>query len=45
VATVGSGVTVFRPGDEVYGDNLRLMGGFAEYVVAPESVLAYKPEG
>ena len=33
----------FRVGDEVYGDNLGLMGGFAEYAVAPESVLAHKP--
>jgi NADPH:quinone reductase-like Zn-dependent oxidoreductase len=40
---VGEGVTRFRPGDEVYGDNLALMGGFAEYVVARESALAHKP--
>jgi NADPH:quinone reductase-like Zn-dependent oxidoreductase len=40
---VGEGVTGFRPGDEVYGDNLALMGGFAEYVVAPESALAHRP--
>jgi NADPH:quinone reductase-like Zn-dependent oxidoreductase len=40
---VGEGVTRFRPRDEVYGDNLALMGGFAEYVVAPESALAHKP--
>ena len=32
----------FRAGDEVYGDNLQLKGGFAEYAVAPESVLAPK---
>ena len=44
VAAVGSAVTRFRPGEEVYGDNLALMGGFAEYAVAPESVLARKPE-
>ena len=44
VVAVGSGVTRFRSGDEVYGDNLGLMGGFAEYAVAPESVLARKPE-
>jgi NADPH:quinone reductase-like Zn-dependent oxidoreductase len=43
VDTVGSGVTRFHPGDEVYGDNLRLMGGFAEYTIAPESALAHKP--
>ena len=43
VTAVGSGVTAFEPGDEVYGDNLGLKGGFAEYAVAPESVLAPKP--
>ncbi len=43
VDAVGEGVTRFRPGDEVYGDNLALMGGFAEYALAPESVLALKP--
>src|SRR5918992_1811249 len=45
VDAVGSGVTRFRPGDEVYGDNLRLMGGFAEYTIAPGSALAHKPPG
>ena len=44
VAAVGSGVTRFRVGDEVYGDNLGLMGGFAEYAIAPEAVLAPKPK-
>ncbi|MEV4276910.1 NAD(P)-dependent alcohol dehydrogenase [Actinoplanes xinjiangensis] len=43
VETVGPGVTRFRPGDEVYGDNLALKGGFAEYAVAPERVLARRP--
>ena len=43
VEAVGSGVTRFGPGDEVYGDNLQLMGGFAEYAVAPEHALALKP--
>lgn len=43
VERVGAGVTRFRPGDEVYGDNLALKGGFAEFAVAPESVLAPKP--
>ena len=43
VAAVGPGVTRFRLGDEVYGDNLALKGGFAEYAVAPESMLAHKP--
>jgi NADPH:quinone reductase-like Zn-dependent oxidoreductase len=45
VEAVGSQVTGFRPGDEVYGDNLVLKGGFAEYAVAPESALSHKPEG
>ena len=36
-------MTAFRPGDEVFGDNLALKGGFAEYVLAPESALAHKP--
>jgi NADPH:quinone reductase-like Zn-dependent oxidoreductase len=44
VEAVGSGVTRFRVGDEVYGDNLQLKGGFAEYAVAPEEALASKPE-
>lgn len=43
VEAIGDGVTRFRAGDEVYGDNLALKGGFAEYAVAPESVLAPKP--
>ncbi len=43
VDEVGGGVTRFRPGDEVYGDNLALMGGFAEYALAPESALVLKP--
>ncbi len=45
VDAVGPGVTRFHPGDEVYGDNLALMGGFAEYAVAAESSLAPKPTG
>jgi NADPH:quinone reductase-like Zn-dependent oxidoreductase len=43
VDAVGPTVTRFRPGDEVYGDNLMLKGGFAEYAIAPESALAHKP--
>jgi NADPH:quinone reductase-like Zn-dependent oxidoreductase len=43
VDAVGAAVSRFRPGDEVYGDNLALKGGFAEYAIAPESVLARKP--
>jgi NADPH:quinone reductase-like Zn-dependent oxidoreductase len=44
VEAVGSGVTRFRVGDSVYGDNLQLKGGFAEYAVAPEEALAPKPD-
>lgn len=43
VDAVGPAVTRFRPGDEVYGDNLLLKGGFAEYAIVPESALARKP--
>jgi NADPH:quinone reductase-like Zn-dependent oxidoreductase len=45
VDEVGEEVTRFRPGDGVYGDNLDLMGGFAEYAVMAESSLADKPAG
>ena len=40
VAAVGSGVTRFAPGDEVYGIGT---GTFAEYAVAREAKLATKP--
>ena len=43
VEMAGRGVTRFRPGDEVFGDNLVRMGGFAQYVCAREKVLALKP--
>lgn len=45
VAAVGEGVTEFAVGDEVYGDNLMRIGGFAEFAVAPAEVLAHKPAG
>ena len=44
VDDVGPGVTRFRPGDRVYGDNLALKGGFAEYALAPVTVLAQLPD-
>ncbi|MDX1621521.1 MAG: NAD(P)-dependent alcohol dehydrogenase, partial [Nitriliruptorales bacterium] len=44
VSAVGSEVSRFEVGDEVYGDNLGLMGGFAEYALAPGSVLTHKPD-
>jgi NADPH:quinone reductase-like Zn-dependent oxidoreductase len=40
VVKVGSAVTRFRPGDEVYGV---APGSFAEYAVGPENQLAHKP--
>jgi NADPH:quinone reductase-like Zn-dependent oxidoreductase len=43
VEAIGDGVTAFERGDDVYGDNLSLKGGFAEYAVAPASALAVKP--
>lgn len=44
VEAVGPGVTLFQPGDDVYGDLSECgLGGYAEYVVAPESMLAPKP--
>ena len=45
VDEVGDGVTRFGIGDEVYADNLALMGGFAEQAIASESALALKPAG
>ena len=43
VDEVGAGVVGLAPGDEVYGDNLAMMGGFAEYALAREAVLTRKP--
>ena len=45
VERVGRNVTRFQRGDEVFGDILPRMGGFAEYVCARERVLAPKPAG
>lgn len=45
VAAVGPGVTSFAVGDEVFGDNLPRLGGFAQFAVAPVSALAIKPAG
>lgn len=43
IEAVGSNVTQFRPGDEVFGDILGSWGGFAEYVCAREDQLLHKP--
>lgn len=46
VAAVGSGVTLFQPGDEVFGMPRfpRHAGGYAEYVTGPARHFAAKPE-
>src|SRR5436305_13641098 len=49
VAEVGSAVTLFKPGDEVYGFKdgyvaKTYRGAYAEFVVAPEKTLAKKPD-
>jgi NADPH:quinone reductase-like Zn-dependent oxidoreductase len=41
VEAIGSGVTGFKPGDEVFA-NVE-SGGFSEYACVPESILAKKP--
>jgi NADPH:quinone reductase-like Zn-dependent oxidoreductase len=44
VDAVGSGVTRFQPGDEVYANLLdHGYGGFAEYVSVPGDVMSLKP--
>jgi NADPH:quinone reductase-like Zn-dependent oxidoreductase len=44
VEAVGSGVTRFKPGDEVYANLLdHGYGGFAEYVSVPGDVMSLKP--
>jgi NADPH:quinone reductase-like Zn-dependent oxidoreductase len=44
IEAVGSNVTGFQLGDNVYGDiSARGFGGFAEYVSVPENTLALKP--
>ena len=44
VEAVGSKVTQFQLGDEVFGEmHLDVLGTFAEYLCAPEALLALKP--
>ena len=45
VQAAGPRVTLFRPGQDVFGDILRHMGGFPQYVCVPESTLAPMPAG
>lgn len=44
VEAIGTSVTQFQPGDEVFGDLSNYgLGGFAEYVCASEDAFALKP--
>ena len=43
VEMAGRNVRRFQPGDEVFGDIMPRLGGFAEYVCAREGALALKP--
>jgi NADPH:quinone reductase-like Zn-dependent oxidoreductase len=44
VEAVGGQVKQFKPGDDVFGELSRCgFGGYAEYVVAPETAFAVKP--
>src|SRR5258708_780164 len=48
VAEVGSSVTLFKPGDQIYGFKdgrvaKTFRGTYAEYAVVPENALAHKP--
>jgi len=45
IEAVGKNVTLFKTGDDVYGDLSGRWGGFAEYVCADEKALALKPAG
>jgi NADPH:quinone reductase-like Zn-dependent oxidoreductase len=45
VEAVGKNITRFQVGDEVFGDILAHLGGFAEYVCVREKALALKPAG
>jgi NADPH:quinone reductase-like Zn-dependent oxidoreductase len=45
VEVAGPGTSLLREGDDVYADALTHLGGFAEYVCLPESVLARMPAG
>ena len=49
VESIGTGVTQFRPGDEVFGETIAAHqwangGAFAEYVSVPHDQLALKPD-
>jgi NADPH:quinone reductase-like Zn-dependent oxidoreductase len=43
VVAVGKNVKRLKPGDEVFGDILEILGGLAEYACAPENAMTLKP--
>lgn len=43
VEEVGQNVSMFHPGDEVFGEMAEYRGGFAEYACTTEALLAHKP--
>src|SRR5260370_20931999 len=46
VEAVGTRVTGFAPGDEIFGvSSARFTGAYAEYAAAPATMLARKPRG
>jgi NADPH:quinone reductase-like Zn-dependent oxidoreductase len=45
VQAAGRDATLFRPGQDVFGDILGHMGGFAQYVCVPQATLAPMPAG
>jgi len=45
VQAAGREATLFRPGQDVFGDILSHMGGFAQYVCVPQATLAPMPTG
>ncbi len=45
IESVGKNISLFKPGDEVFGDLASYgFGGLAEYVTAPERALIIKPD-
>jgi NADPH:quinone reductase-like Zn-dependent oxidoreductase len=45
VERVGKNVSLYQPGDEVFGEVLSYRGGFAEYACTAETALSLKPTG
>jgi NADPH:quinone reductase-like Zn-dependent oxidoreductase len=45
IEAVGKNITLFKKGDDVYGDLSGRWGGFAEYTCAREKQLSIKPRG